>query len=154
MTSLKLNFELPNQTTMNRKCYLPLLLGLLCFQFIAAQGRFPQQVNNQLNRYLLANIQEKLYLQTNSNNYLAGDTVWFKTTLVNAVTHTPVGNELMYYVDLISPENKVVCHQVFAFEGGFSGAYLALNKQLAAGTYKILAYTNYMRNFPDEFMFQ
>ena len=139
---------------MNRKLQLLLLCLLFCSKLITAQGRFPQQVNTQLNRYLLENLQEKLYLQTNSNNYLAGDTIWFKTTLTNAVTHTPVGNELMYYVDLISPGNKVVCHQVFAFEGGFSGAYLALNKQLAAGTYKILAYTNYMRNFRDEFLFQ
>ncbi len=139
---------------MNRKLYLPLLLLVAFCSTINAQSQFPQQINAQLERFILENVQEKIYLQTNSNNYLADDTIWFKSTVVNAVTHSLVGNELLYYVDLISPENKVVHHQVYVFENGCSDSYLPLNGKFSVGSYKMLAYTNYMRNFPNEFLFQ
>ncbi len=119
-----------------------------------AQTNFPQAVNRQLNQYILGNVQEKIYLQTNSDQYSPGDTVWFKTSLVNAINHKPVTIEYLCYVDLISPENKLAGHQLFILDGGFSDGFLVLGRALVPGRYKLLAYTNYMRNFPTDFLFQ
>ena len=118
------------------------------------QNNFPKQALYQLNQYLLGNIQEKLYVQTNSNLYVPGDTIWFKANLVNAINHKPVGVENLFYVDLISPENKLVAHQLFSWENGFSDGSIILDQKLTAGQYKLLAYTNYMRNFDSDFLFQ
>ncbi|WP_163708268.1 peptidase associated/transthyretin-like domain-containing protein [Mangrovibacterium lignilyticum] len=137
----------------------PKLKLALLFIFITVckaypQNSFPQQVHYQLNQYLLGNIQEKLYVQTNSSQYLPGDTIWVKASLVNAINHKPIGIENLIYVDLISPENKLVAHQLFALESGFSDGFLALDHKLMSGQYKLLAYTNYMRNFDSDFLFQ
>ena len=139
---------------MQSKLKLVLLFVLIVVWKAYPQTNFPKQVQYQLNRYLLGNIQEKLYAQTNSNQYFQGDTVWFKISLVNAINHRPAGIEKLVYVDLISPENKLLVHQLFPLENGFSDGSLILNSSWAPGSYKLLVYTDYMRNFKPDFLFQ
>ncbi len=140
---------------MNSKLNLVLFTVLLfAISKSYAQKNFPQEINNNLNKYLIENIQEKLYLQTNSNRYYPGDTIWYKASLVNAINHKPVGTENMFYIDLISPENKLVSHELYGLLDGFSDGSVTLDAGLKPGKYKLLAYTNYMRNFGSDFLFQ
>ena len=130
--------------------FLFLLVGMKA----VAQPDFPLQINQQLNNYLINNLQEKIYVQTNSNEYVPGDTIWFKASLVNAITHTPAGAEKLIYVDLVAPDNKIACHQVFYVFNGFSAGCLPVYNSLDYGTYKLVAYTNYMKNYSSGFFFQ
>jgi len=139
---------------MQSKLKLVLLFVLFVVWKAYPQNNFPQQVQNQLNHYILGNIQEKIYTQTNSNQFFPGDTVWFKISMVNAINHQPVGIEKLVYVDLVSPENKLVIHQIFPQEHGFTDGSFVLDHNLTPGNYKLLAYTNYMRNFNSDFLFQ
>ncbi len=139
---------------MYSKLYLTLLCILLTYGKLYAQNDFPQQLNSQLNKYLLDNVQEKIYIQTNSNQFYPGDTIWYKASIVNAINHKPVGNENMFYVDLISPENKLISHKLYSILDGFSDGSISLASKLKPGKYKLLAYTNYMRNFSSDFLFQ
>ncbi|HKJ43980.1 MAG TPA: hypothetical protein VKA27_17925, partial [Sunxiuqinia sp.] len=139
---------------MKRKTYVILLLVSVFSHRAQAQSNFPNVLNQWLNNYILENIQEKMYVQTNSGQYMPGDTIWFKASLVNAINHKPVSIERLFYVDLISPENKVIDHQLYLLQDGFSGSYLPLSNKLPAGQYKLIAYTNYMRNYPLDFIFQ
>lgn|GEM_PF-5363138 len=138
------------------KSKLILLLCMILFfgAHVYSQTDFLRQVNTQLNQYILGNIQEKIYVQTNSNQYSPGDTIWFKISLMNAINHKPLGAEYLYYVDLISPDNKLISHQMFSLENGFSDGALTLDSELSSGQYKLLAYTNYMQNFSNDFLFQ
>lgn len=70
-----------------------------------SQSNFSLMLSQHFSNYLIENVQEKIYVQTNSNEFEPGDTIWFKSTLVNAVTHTPADIEKMVYIDLISPDN-------------------------------------------------
>lgn len=119
-----------------------------------SQVRLSSIYENKLNRYLLNNLQNKVYIQTNANRYIEGDTIWFKSTLVNAIVHLPSFNEKMIYIDLVSPEKTVVIHQVFYVFGGFSAGCLPLKNGLSPGIYTLTAYTNSMRNYSSEFFFQ
>ncbi|WP_372775267.1 hypothetical protein [Mangrovibacterium sp.] len=139
---------------MLRKLKLILLVLMVSIGKVYPQDSFPLQVNNQLNRYILGNIQEKLYVQTNSGQYYPGDSIWLKATLVNAINHVPLGSENLIYIDLISPENKMVSHEMFPIDRGFTDGFVALNHKLPAGKYKLLAYTNYMCNYASDFLFQ
>ena len=139
---------------MKFKNYLLNLLLLLIICQAEAQSDFPRVMNHQLNTYILQNIQEKLYLQTNSAQYCPGDTIWFKSSLVNAINHTPVAIEQLFYVDLISPGNKVISHRIFQLNNGLSQGYLSLPPQLLPGSYQLIAYTNYMRNYDPDFIYQ
>ncbi len=131
-----------------------LTMVLFCTLSLIAQNDFATSFETRLNNFLLNNIQEKVYVQTNSNRYAPGDTLWFKSTLVNAITHTPPKSEKLIYIDLVSPDKKVLIHQVFYVFSGFSAGCLPLKKDFEFGTYTLIAYTNYMRNFSSEFFFQ
>ncbi len=139
---------------MNSKLCMVLLMLFIRISIIYSQNDFPQQINTQLNNYLLDNLQEKLYIQTNSNRYYPGDTIWYKATLVNAINHKLVRNEKMFYIDLVSPENKIVSHLLYSITNGLSDGSVTLDQKLGPGHYKLLAYTNYMRNFNNNFLFQ
>jgi len=130
------------------------LIALLSINYLNAQNDIAHSFETRLNSFLLNNIQEKVYVQTNANRYAPGDTLWFKSTLVNAITHTAPKNEKLIYIDLVSPDKKVMIHQVFYVFGGFSAGCLPLKKNFEYGTYTLIAYTNYMRNFSSEFFFQ
>ena len=55
------------------------LLGMVFFaQNIIGQNDFSTYINWKMNGYLRSNLQEKIYVQTNSNEYLPGDTIWFR----------------------------------------------------------------------------
>lgn len=147
--SVKSHFRIPY-----RKITILLFFAFLLFMQAQAQvNSSGNQINRELNNYLLGNIQEKVYVQTNSNLYSPGDTIWFKSSLVNAITHAPDPLEKLLYIDLISPENKVICHQVFRIFFGFSAGCLPLKVTAKSGTYKLVTYTNYMKNFPNDFLF-
>lgn len=139
---------------MKRKNYLLFVFVYMLFNHAQAQPTFPKVLNQWINNYVLENIQEKLYVQTNTGEYTPGDTIWFKASLVNAVNHSPVGIEHLFYIDLLSPESKVVSHQVYFLNMGFSDGYLPLSNKLQTGQYKLIAYTNYMKNYPLDFIFQ
>lgn len=139
---------------MNLKLPVFLLIIFLASLKIYAQDDYSKQLKYQLNRYVLGNIQEKVYVQTNSTQYCPGDTIWFKASLANAINHHPVTKEKLLYVDLISPENKVVSHLLTALDNGFADGCISLGKKSLTGQYKLVAYTNYMRNFSSDFFFQ
>ena len=132
-----------------------IIIGFLLFLSInlTSQNLFKKVVEEQLPSYLIHTKQEKVYIQTDRDYYQQADTVWFKATLVNAATHSPVKDEKYLYVDLISPDNKVVFHQIYELFNGFTGGYLPIYGNAKPGKYKLISYTNYMKNFSDEFFF-
>ncbi|MBO9617845.1 MAG: carboxypeptidase regulatory-like domain-containing protein [Niabella sp.] len=99
-------------------------------------------------------LREKLYLHTDKNNYVAGDTIWFKSYLVDALTQLPVIRSGIEYVELID-ENKEIIKRIalHAFAGtGFGD--IAIGAAFAPGNYMLRAYTNWMQNFGDSLFFQ
>lgn len=114
----------------------------------------PDSIVRVLNRYNQRLPQEKVYLHLDRSYYSAGDTVWFKAYLVKAGTHRADLASKNLYVDLLKKANgKLVEHIVLKNEGGFSHGALDLPDSLSAGAYEIRAYTNWMRNFPENYFF-
>lgn len=139
---------------MKNRTLIFLIVSLLFGLSLHAQNDFSLLLNKRLNEYLLNNIQEKIYVQTNSNQYSPGDTIWFKASLLNAITHTPFRTENLLYVDLISPDKQVAYHHLFRVFNGFSAGYIPVDTEYKYGTYQLVAYTNYMKNFSSEFFFK
>ncbi len=102
--------------------------------------------------HLLKTPQEKVYLHTDRTSYSAGEHIWFRGYLVNAVTHRmqdAYSNFLM--VELLNRQDSVVASKkVKGLEHGFWGE-LALDATLPAGDYYLRAYTNWMRNEDPDF---
>jgi hypothetical protein len=96
---------------------------------------------------------EKVYLHLDRQNYLPGDTVWFKAYLVVGKSHELSSSSGILNVELISPLDSVVKRIKVKLNAGLGWADLILPKGKQAGKYRIRAYTNWMRNAGEEYFY-
>lgn len=128
--------------------YKRLLKVLFVFIFL------PYTMNAQQSGTGIKLFFEKVYLHTDRNFYAGGDDIWFKAYLVNAQSNYPVSTSNTLYTELINPENIIVARQVIRVDSGFGMGDFKLNDSIAGGSYRIRAYTNWMRNFGPYFIFE
>lgn len=96
--------------------------------------------------------QERIYLQTDRSYYVAGDTVWFRAHLLDAVTRVPVSRSRYVYVELHDQQADTLMQRVMLrcdTDGVFSNAMI-LPRGMNGGVYTMVAYTQWMRNFGSE----
>jgi hypothetical protein len=96
---------------------------------------------------------EKVYLHTDRTYYFAGDNIWFKTYLIDALDRLPTDHSSNLHVELISPSSDIISSRVVRLDSGLGHGDFKLVASLKSGRYKIRAYTNYMRNFSDRLFF-
>ncbi|MGC4104306.1 hypothetical protein [Ferruginibacter sp.] len=97
---------------------------------------------------------EKVYLHTDRNFYAGGDNIWFEAYLVNGQSNYPVSTSNTLYTELIDPFNKIISRQVIRIDSGVGIGDFKLDDSIAGGSYRIRAYTNWMRNFGNHFVFE
>lgn len=102
----------------------------------------------------LNNYQEKVYLHFDKSYYVSSDTIWYKAYIVEAKTNQPNVLSKILYVDLINPLNKIISTRVLKIEKGGAAGDFQLPTNLISGNYTIRAYTNYMRNFNEDYFFR
>ena len=95
-----------------------------------------------------AQIQEKVYVQTDNTCYFVGDTLWYKAFVLRADDHRPTDMSKMLYVELLSPVGVLVERQrVIVSPKGMTCGQFVLTDSLYSGYYEIRAYTRWMLNF-------
>ncbi len=98
---------------------------------------------------------EKAYLHLDRPAYGTGETIWFSAYVVDALRHRPDSLSRILYVELLSPQRRLVARRTLRLDaGGRSAGDIALDDTLRAGTYLLRAYTNWMRNSTPELFFQ
>lgn len=96
-----------------------------------------------------AEFTEKAYLHTDRDIYSQGDDLWFKAYLVDGISHELSDSSGNLYVELISPEIKIIDQRVVKLKNGLGIGDFNLSDTLKSGNYILRAYTRYMRNFGD-----
>ena len=96
---------------------------------------------------------EKLYLTFDKPYYSVGDTLWFKSFLLNG-NFTGSQRTDKIYVELFDDSFNKVDHRVIALNNGLGYGDFALSDKLAEGTYTIRAYSNWQQNFGSDYFFQ
>ncbi len=97
---------------------------------------------------------EKLYLQFDKPYYEIGDTIWFKAYLFNAAYLLPSAKSGLLYIELANDSNKVIKRMMLPVAKGLSWGNIDLNaKDVPAGNYTLRAYTNWMLNFGEAYVF-
>ncbi|MCR8560898.1 hypothetical protein KXD93_24790 [Mucilaginibacter sp. BJC16-A38] len=97
---------------------------------------------------------EKLYLQTDKANYVEGDTIWFKAYLLDADYLTPSVRSGLLYAELDDNENICVKRMMLPLVAGITWGNLAIDeKDIPEGSYTLRAYTSWMRNFGEDYVF-
>ena len=131
---------------------LPGLVFLLSFR--PSDDPFIDRLVARLTAYVQQFPTEKVYLHTDRDRYLPGETIWLSGYLVNGITHGIDSVSGVVYVELIDPvgRRRVLSAQLQAV-GGQAPGQLLLPDTLRAGRYQLRAFTNYMRNFSDEYFF-
>lgn len=117
---------------------------LSAFVETQAQGTAMQQLDSLAGKYirsLRSHVQERIYLQTERPVYRAGEQVFFKAFVVNAVSGKPSRQSNLLYVDLVD-ERDSIRHRfllnagLFKTDGSFS-----LSDTISSGHYWLRAYT-------------
>ena len=101
--------------------------------------------------------QERIYLQTDKPYYAAGDTVWLRVHLLDAATNEPVSRSRFVYVELHDQQADTLMQRMMirGDEDGVFANALLLPKEIKGGVYTLVAYTQWMRNFPvEQFCYQ
>jgi len=98
---------------------------------------------------------EKLYIQTDKSSYLSGDTLWFKGYLFNASSFKGSIKSGILYIEIANDSNRVVTQIMLPVFNGLASGQIALNeKEIPQGGYTLRAYTNWMRNFGEDYIFK
>ncbi|MDB5114941.1 MAG: hypothetical protein JWQ79_433 [Mucilaginibacter sp.] len=98
---------------------------------------------------------EKLYLQTDKNYYLTGDTLWFKAYLLNGDFLTPSQKSGLLYVELDDAAGRMEKRIMVPVVSGIGWGNMELDeKEIPEGSYTLRAYTNWMRNFGEDYIFK
>ena len=141
---------------MNRKFYAPLVFAFIittAFTFSQEGETLTERILAKLEKYRTVSPQEKVYLHFDKPYYMAGETMWFKGYLFDGTTHKIDSVSRVTYVDLIDETNvTIIASRVLNCDGSTNGD-IALPDSLPEGVYQIRAYTNYMRNYSEEFFF-
>ena len=97
--------------------------------------------------------QEKVYLHTDKGIYMAGDTLWFRSYIVDATLHRPLYDKYIY-VELVSPLDSIVSRALIRPDNGVYHGYLSLARELPDGDYTLRAYSRYMLKNGSECIFR
>jgi hypothetical protein len=111
-------------------------------------------VKRTFEQYAQKNLQEKIYVHTDRELYLAGDIAWFKTYLVDGSLHKPLDLSKVAYVEILDQQNKPLTQAKIEMKQGEGAGSFFLPVTAASGKYTFRAYTNWMKNAGPDFFFQ
>ncbi|GGA70901.1 hypothetical protein GCM10008015_09530 [Flavobacterium palustre] len=107
------------------------------------------------NKKTIADV-EKVYLHTDRTTYFIGEDLWYKAYNVRAYNNILFDNSNILYVELISPDSKIIARNKTNLEMGLGHGDFQLQDSLGVkpGKYQLRAYTNWNRNFGEDFVFK
>ena len=133
------------------KYFLTLLTCLLAS--VRADSQVAENLQKKFTDYTAKRLEEKIYVQTDKQFFVAGELVWMKLWVVDASRHRPLDLSKVAYVDILDRNNRTVAEAKIELQAaeGKGSIYLPVN--LPSGNYKLRAYTNWMKNYAADFYF-
>lgn len=142
------------KSKVKRVTWLAGTIGFLSFSLVCqSQIPFPN-LSEKLENYYQRYPQQKVYLHLDNLAYHAGEKIWYKAYLVDARTHKADTISKILIVELVSSFGVSSMIQLAKLDRGFAHGDFTLPDTIPEGLYQIRAYTNWMRNFGQEFFFQ
>ena len=129
------------------------LCFLLLYSRLISYGQ-TSPVMQVFDTYRQQNLTEKLFVHTDQNFYLTGETLWFSMYYVDGTFHKPLDLSKVAYIELLDGAGKSALQtKVTLTSGGGSGS-LFLPASLRSGSYLMRAYTNFMKNAGAGYFFE
>lgn len=96
--------------------------------------------------------EEKIFLHYSSSLLFPGEYLYFKLYCLDRTIGKPTNISTIAYVELIGEDRKPVLHRKINLENGLGHADFFIPNEIRSGNYKLIAYTQWMRNFePNRF---
>lgn len=132
-----------------------ILLTTLIATVTATAQQIPQdRLLDGFARMYANSLQEKVYVMTDKPYYSAGERIWLRGWVVDAVSHTGQTPTNYLYVDLIDAgDNLVQRIKIKRDSTGFSNA-IDLPSDIKAGSYSLVAFTQWQTNWSEDFFFR
>ena len=118
----------------------------------AAQQADP--VRSSFEKYSQNTIHEKVFAHTDKSAYLTGEILWFKLYVVDATGHKPIDLSKVAYVDVLDNNSVPVLQTKVELTKGSGSGSIYIPVTVANGSYKLRAYTNWMKNFSPDYYFE
>ncbi|HWB27379.1 MAG TPA: MG2 domain-containing protein [Chitinophagaceae bacterium] len=112
-----------------------------------------QNLQQQFNNYGKQEIQEKIFVHTDKDFFVAGEIIWFKVYAVEASGNTPTGISKVAYVEVTDADKKPVMQAKINLAAGSGSGSFQLPTSVKSGNYMLRAYTNWMKNFGADLYF-
>ena len=144
-------------------CRLLTRLIIIFFFFISFQLKtsdaFSQALTtatliDKFDQYSKQSLQEKIYVHTDKDFYVAGEIIWFKLYYIDGNTNKALQFSKVAYVEISNAEGKPELQAKIPLGPGQSKGSFYLPVSLNSGNYMIRAYTRWMKNFDPSYFFQ
>ncbi|MEP3837460.1 MAG: hypothetical protein ABJM36_07420 [Algibacter sp.] len=131
------------------------ILQCVLFLILATHYTFSQQKPSGTEGSKAIPDIEKVYLHTDRSNYVMGEDLWYKAYLVYAFNNLLFDHSNILYVELIAANSIIIARNKTRLDEGLGYGDFKLTDSLGVkpGKYQIRAYTNWMRNFGEDFVF-
>lgn len=95
---------------------------------------------------------EDIYTHTDRSFYFPGETIWFKSYVVDTDHNITTLSDVMY-AELISPKGTVIEQLKIRINQGYAYGNFDTKEEWAGGGYTLKMYTHWMRNYGEEIFF-
>ncbi|MFD2553639.1 TonB-dependent receptor plug domain-containing protein [Sphingobacterium tabacisoli] len=112
-----------------------------------------QKVLTDMETYHRSNPQEKLYLHLDKYAYTAGETIWFKAYTTIGLQNLFSNHSGIAYVELIDGAKRTVSSMTIPLVMGLGMGDFKLQDTITEGSYRLRAYTNWMRNADEAYFY-
>ncbi|RKM85458.1 hypothetical protein D7030_01945 [Flavobacteriaceae bacterium AU392] len=129
------------------KKYILILTIVIFNNFLFSHG---QQDSYEANRIP----QEKIYVHYNTSLLFNGENIYYKVYCLNADTNKTSNISKIAYIELISSDKKSVFKHKVNLKSGVGQGDFFIPVSVLSGNYKLIAYTQWMRNAGENNLFQ
>jgi hypothetical protein len=131
---------------MKKLSFLFLILAVPAVRLLA-QEPATAELAGQFNAYQSRYFEEKIFVHTDKEFYLAGEICWFKFYVVDAGLNRPLDLSKVAYLELVDKDNRPVMQSKIGLSNGHGDGSVYFPLTLHSGHYKLRAYTSWMKNF-------
>src|ERR1700688_981436 len=127
-------------------------ISLLLFSLpIGLNAQVEFKIDSGLQWYYKNYPQEKVYVHTDKDYYITGQSLWLS---IYAVSYgTPSELSKIVYIQLINSKGNIAAQGKFPMDKGISNGDLKLPDSLITGVYELRCFTAWMQNFDEYFIF-
>jgi len=126
--------------------YYCLLLLLMAGESTPAQENLKARMESALDSFSYYQPQEKSQLFTDRDNYMSGETIWFKSWVT--LNGLPTVLSKLVYTEMADVNGKNIEKNLWPLTDAAAEGNIGIPKELPSGDYYLRCYTLWMLNFP------